>query len=98
MRCDTPIYFQTLRTVYNKITGNYEEGEPVEVLRYADVTDTSAQTQQFVYGSVKQGSYTLRLNYYHNQPFDCIRIGNKRYKVDSQRMLQHKQIFVVSEV
>lgn len=98
MRYDTPVYFRRMSKRYNAESGNYDEGEPIEVLRYADVTDTSMQTSQFVYGNVTQKSKTVRLNTYHNQPFDFIRIGDDLYRVDSQRLLQHKQTFIVSEV
>lgn len=98
MRYDTPVYFQRITSTYNRETGNYDEGEPVETLRYADVTGTNIQTSKFVYGDVAQRSLTVRLNTYHNYPFDFIRIGDKRYKVDSQKLLRHKQTFIVSEV
>nr|DAJ09308.1 MAG TPA: hypothetical protein [Caudoviricetes sp.]DAQ66546.1 MAG TPA: hypothetical protein [Caudoviricetes sp.]DAZ02743.1 MAG TPA: hypothetical protein [Caudoviricetes sp.]DAZ77738.1 MAG TPA: hypothetical protein [Caudoviricetes sp.] len=51
-----------------------------------------------VYGSIKQGSKTVRLQMHYKKPFDRIRIGNALYRVDFERKLRTKHVFVVSEV
>nr|DAE07512.1 MAG TPA: hypothetical protein [Siphoviridae sp. ct0zh2]DAZ22451.1 MAG TPA: hypothetical protein [Caudoviricetes sp.] len=51
-----------------------------------------------VYGSIKQGSKTVRLQTQYRKPFDRIRIGEILYRVDFERKLRTKHVFVVSEV
>nr|DAF28441.1 MAG TPA: ASCH domain protein [Caudoviricetes sp.]DAJ14583.1 MAG TPA: ASCH domain protein [Siphoviridae sp. ctdzB12] len=51
-----------------------------------------------VYGAIKQGSKTVRLQMHYKKPFDLIRIGNVLYRVDFERKLRTKHVFVVSEV
>ena len=97
MRYDTPIYFQHIETEYDPTSGDYVEF-PAEELRYAAVTDSSTETMTLVYGNIKQGSLTIRLQNHYTKPFDQIRIGEKAYKVDRSRMLRVKQVFIVSEV
>ena len=99
MRFDTPIYFQRNQVAaYNPTTGNYEEQPPLEEMRYAAVTYSTRDTMNLIYGEIKQGSLTLRLQNHYTKPFDRIRIGNKAYRVDSSRLLRVKNILVVSEV
>lgn len=99
MRFDTPVYFQRVeRGAYDPTTGNYAPDTPVEDMRRASVTDSSAQTLQLVYGELKQGSLTVRIQNHYTEPFDRIKIGGKLYRVDMTRKLRSKQTFVVSEV
>lgn len=99
MRFDIPIYFQkNTHGKYNEQTGNYEDGLPVETLRYASVSDTGSDTLSIVYGKLHPGSLIIRLQNHYNAEFDAIRIGSKIYQVDRPRKLRTKQTFVVSEV
>lgn len=98
MRYDTPVYFQTIKSEYDSETGNYGISYLNEVMRYASVTNSSEYVLHLVYGELKQGSLTVRLQNRFDEPFDRIRIGNKIYKVDSTRPLRVKQSFVISEV
>lgn len=99
MRFDTPIYFERIQQgEYDASTGNYGEDTRTEEKRLAAVTDTGTETMTLVYGSLKQGSKTIRLQNHYAQPFDSIRIGDKQYRVDRERKLRVKHIFVVSEV
>lgn len=96
MRYDKPIYFQHIRQgEYNADSGNYGEDNITEVKRYADVTDTGTETLKFVYGAIKQGSLTIRLQRPYKEAFDKIKVGEKTYSVDFER---RKKCFVVSEV
>ena len=97
MRFDTPVYFQTVKAEYNPSTGNYDKESPVEDVRFASVTDSTTETLNLVYGGIKQGSLTVRLQTHYNNAFDRIRIGDKYYRVDKERKLRVKHIFVVSE-
>lgn len=99
MRFDTPIYFERIKHGdYDTFTGNYGEDVKTEEVRYAAVTDTGTETMTLVYGALKQGSKTIRLQNHYTESFDAIRIGNKRYRVDRERRLRAKHIFIVSEV
>ena len=95
MRYDKPIYFQSIQQgEYNAATGNYGDDSITEEKRYADVTDTGTETLKLVYGSIKQGSLTIRLQRPYMEAFDKIRVGEKTYSVDFER---RKKYFVVSE-
>lgn len=99
MRYDKTIYFQKITPgAYNPNTGDYGEDTVEETRELASVTDTGTETMNIVYGSVKQGSMTIRLQTHYEKPFDFIRIGQKRYRVDLSRELRTKHIFVVSDV
>ncbi len=99
MRFDTPIYFQSVvHGEYNTTTGDYADDIVEEVERYASVSDTGTDTLTLVYGGLKQGSLTIRLQSVYDGIFDYIRISSKRYRVDKTRTLRHKQTFIVSEV
>lgn len=99
MRFDTPIYFVSIQAgEYDASTGNYGEDTATEEVRYGAVTDTGTETMTIVYGALKQGSKTVRLQSHYTKPFDSIRIGEKHYRVDRERKLRTKHIFVVSEV
>lgn len=99
MRYDTKIYFQRITSgEYNADSGDYAPDTVTEDMRYAAVTDTGIDTVKLVYGAIRQGSYTVRIQSQYNKPFDYIRIGNKRYRVDMTRKHRIKQSFIVSEV
>lgn len=97
MRYDTPIYFQrNTPGEYDPTTGDYKPDTLNETLCYASVTDSGIETLRLVYGEIKQGSYTIRLQRSYTESFDCIRIGAKTYHADMARL--NKRVFVVSEV
>lgn len=99
MRGDTEVFFQSITPgEYDKATGDYKEDTVREEKRHASVTDTGTETMNLVYGSIKQGSKTVRLQTHYKKPFDRIRIGNALYRVDFERKLRTKHVFVVSEV
>lgn len=99
MRFDTPIYFQTITPgEYDAETGNYAPDTIAETKRYASVTDSGTEMLKLVYGGLKQGSLTIRMQQPYKSPFEQIRIGDKLYRVDMSRRLYTKQTFVVSEV
>ena len=98
MRFDTPVYFQTIKAEYNASTGDYGEDIISEEMRYASVTSAGAETLNLIYGELKQGVLTVRLQNHYTKPFDRIRIGKKVYRVDQARPLRLKYTLVVSEV
>lgn len=98
MRFDTPVYFCTQKQTYDYDTGNYVLSLPVEVIRYGSVTDTSVEMLRLVYGSIRQGSKTIRLQNHYEGAFDYIKVGAKKYRVDHREPKAVKDVFVVSEV
>lgn len=99
MRFDTPVYFQTVKAgAYDASTGNHGEDIITEEKRYASVTDTGIETLNILYGEIRQGVKTVRLQNYYSKPFDRVRIGEKVYRVDRARPLRLKYTLIVSEV
>jgi hypothetical protein len=99
MRYDTAVYFQRYgSSVYDKTTGNYLPVVAQEEVRFASVMDTRAEMLTLIYGALKQGTLTLQLQNHYTSPFDTVRIGGKRYKLDFERKLKTKHVMLVSEV
>lgn len=98
MRFDTPVYFQTVTSKYNPVTGNYDGEAIAEVKRYASVSDVGDEVLRLIYGELKQGCLVVRLQNHYTEPFDRIRIGDKVYSTDKTRRLRVKHVFIVSEV
>ena len=99
MRFDTPVFFQRIEAgVYDASTGDYGEDIITEEKRYASVTETGDETLNIIYGEIKQGVKTVRLQNFYEKPFDRLRIGDKVYRVDRARPLRLKYTLVVSEV
>lgn len=99
MRYDTPIFLQWITEgEYNPSTGNYEESAIDEKKHYASVTDSGAETLNLIYGEIRQGVKTVRVQGNCTDVFDYMRIGRKQYRVDFSRELHNKHVFVVSEV
>lgn len=110
MRCDTKITFVTdgVKTLVtdpaSSSYGDYITTDPVLVERWADVTDTQAKTQQFMYGALREGSKTIRLNEAYRAAFDHIRVTDRAtgavtlYDVDAKRVLRHRTTFLCHEV
>lgn len=99
MRFDVPVFFQRIEHgEYDVSTGNYGPDKTTEVKKYASVSDAGIETLNLVYGKIRQGCKVVRFQTHYNQSFDRILIENKAYRVDFQRKLRTKHIFVVSEV
>ncbi|MEG1426055.1 MAG: hypothetical protein RSC76_00050 [Oscillospiraceae bacterium] len=99
MRFDTPIYFQQITPGgYNASTGNYGADMVTEAKQYASVTNSGVAMLKLVYGELKQGSLTIRIQTQYQKPFDRVRIGKSMYRVDFIRPLRNIHVFVVSEV
>ena len=96
MRYDKPVFFQRITPgEYNAENGDYGADLITEVKRYASVTDTGTEQLKLIYGDIKQGSRTIRLQRPYLQPFDRIRIDDKIYSVSIER---RSKIFFVAEV
>ena len=99
MRFDTKICFvKETAGDYNAETGDYGEGSSHKIYKLANVTDASTETMQLVYGHIKQSALVIRIQGHMLDPFDYIKIGDKRYRVDMSRQLRRVSTFTVSEV
>lgn len=96
MRYNTAVYFQRIKSEYNADTGNTGISILSEDRRNAAITDTGTDTLQLIYGDIKQGALTIRLQRPYDAAFDRIRIGDKLYRADRSRL--HNRVFIVSEV
>lgn len=99
MRFDTPVYFQTIiQGEYDAKTGNYAEDTVEEELIYCDVTQSSLDTMNLLYGQIKQDSLIVRTKRTLSKGYSFLRIGEKRYRIDTSRVHLGKQSLMVSEV
>lgn len=99
MRFDTPIYMQKItHGEYDAAKGDYADDFIDETCVYADVTNTGTDVMHLVYGEIRQGCLTIRLQNHYLKTFNRIRVGDKQYRVDFERKLRTKQTFIVSEV
>lgn len=99
MRFGTPIYFQKVTSgAYNSLTGDYDADSIEETEVHANVNDTGMTTMNIVYGAIKQGSVTARIQGRYDKAFDHIRIGDKRYRVDNVIRLSKLEAYILSEV
>lgn len=97
MRYAEPVWFCKVSKTYNASTGDYIDGEPVKSPVYASIINTSIDTMNIVYGSIKQGSLTIQLQNHYDQPFDYIECRGKRYRVDIREPKAQKDVFIISE-
>ncbi len=98
MRYDTPVYLQTkTQGRLDPNTGNYLPALVRENLVYGSVSANDANTNKVYYGGLNWKSVTIHFNR-HLPPFDTIRIGSVRYRVDSVEQLRTKTVVIASEV
>lgn len=96
MRYATPIYFQQIKSEFDTATGNTGISMLLEVKRMASVTDTGTQTLQLMYGDIRQGALTIRLQRPYKGEYSRILIGGKFYRVDKTTL--GGRVLFVSEV
>lgn len=98
MRMDTKVYFVTeSKPVYDPATGDYISGEPIKEPMWANVSDTGTTRMTLLYGSIKRGAKTIRLNNSYNKKFDYIEIDGKTYSDTLGKRGQNKTVYEVSE-
>lgn len=98
MRMDTKIYFVTeSEPTYDPSTGDYISGVPIKEPMWANVSDTGTTRMTLLYGSIKRGAKTVRLNNSYTKPFDYIEIDGKLYSDTLGKRGQNKTVYEVSE-
>lgn len=99
MRATTKVYFITEgEEEYDPLTGDYTVKGSDRTLRRANVSDTGEQRMGFLYGSLKQGAKTVRLNREYNKPFDYIEIEGELYKDVLNKKSKRRIVFEVVSV
>lgn len=83
MRYDTKLYFvrETGLEEYDNDTGDLIESEPIKTSRWVNVADMGEERMQAIFGRLKQGSVTIKMQGSYNEPFDYLEIGGKAYDV-----------------
>lgn len=98
MRYDKRIYFvKEGEGEYDYSTGNYVTTESIKHEVWANVSDMGTQRQTLIFGALKQGALTIRIQNKYEQPFDYIEVDGQPYNVASTRTFRHDQAFEVSE-
>ena len=98
MRYSVPIYFvKETEPVYDYETGDYVDGEPIKDELWANVSDTGTERMQLIYGALKQGAITVRIQGKYDEAFDYIQVDGKKYNVDAFRTFRNDQAFNLSE-
>ena len=98
MRFDQKIQLVTEgEKVFDPSTGNNITAEPTYIGVWANVTDMTEDTQAFLFGGLKQGAKTIRLQGHVMRRFDYVQIGDTKYNVRSQRVLRRFTVLKVSE-
>ena len=98
MRYSVPIYFvKETEPVYDYETGDYVDGEPIKEKVWANVSDTGTERMQLIYGALKQGAITVRIQGKYDEAFDYVEVDGKKYNVDAFRTFRNNQAFNLSE-
>ena len=98
MRYSTAIYFvKEGEDEYDYSTGDYVTAGPIKHEVWANVSDTGTERMQLVYGALKQGAVTVRIQGEYEETFDYIEVDDKKYNVDAFRTFRNDQAFNLSE-
>ena len=98
MRYDQRIYFfKEGEDEYDYATGDYVTTEPIKYETWANVSDTGTERMQLIYGALKQGAVTVRIQGKYEEPFDYIEVEDKKHNVDAFRTFRNDQAFNLSE-
>jgi hypothetical protein len=100
MRYDRKVWFvNESESVYDEATGDYTDPVVERIFRLANITTTGEQSMVMLYGKIRQGAYTVRVQNGLEAPYQHIEvdsIGNK-YLVDSKKQLRNDLVLKVSE-
>ena len=98
MRYDKRIYFvKEGEDEYDYATGDYVATEPIKHEVWANVSDIGTQRQTLIFGALKQGALTIRIQGNYKDSCDYIEYNGKKYNISTVRTFRHDQAFEVSE-
>lgn len=81
---------------FDPITGEYIIADGVSLHVWANVSDTGEQTQTALYGNLKTGAYTIRVQERPHE-FEYMLIDGEKYGVDRVKKFRRDTVFFVSE-
>lgn len=100
MRYDRKVWFVNEKeSAYDETTGDYTDPVVERIFRLANITTTGENSMVMLYGKIKQGAYTVRVQNGLEAPYQHIEIdaiGNN-YLVDSKKQLRNDLVLKVSE-
>ena len=98
MRYDQRIYFvKEGEDEFDYATGDTIVTGSIKDEAWANVSDTGTERMQLIYGALKQGAVTVRIQGKYEEAFDYIEVENKKYNVDAFRTFRNDQAFNLSE-
>lgn len=100
MRYDRKVWFvNESAPEYDETTGDYTEGTVERIFRMANITNTGESSMNMLYGKIKEGALTVRIQNAIESPYQYIEvdsIGNK-YLIDNRKQLRRDLVLKVSE-
>ena len=100
MRYDRKVWFVNEKeSVYDETTGDYTDPVVERIFRNASISTTGEQSMVMLYGKIKQGAYTVRIQNGLEAPYQHIEIdiiGNK-FLIDDRKQLRRDLVLKVSE-
>ena len=99
MRYDSLISFvKGGSEVYNPDTGDYITSEPVNVTKWANVSDANGEIVNLLYGTLKQTAKVIRLNEVYKDSFDYILVGEPKFILAMPaKHFRSESVFTVGE-
>ena len=98
MRYDQRIYFvKEGEDEFDYATGDTIVTGSIKDEACANVSDTGTERMQLIYGALKQGAVTVRIQGKYEETFDYVEVENKKYNVDAFRTFRNDQAFNLSE-
>lgn len=91
-----PVSFIKESDTYNYETGNTDATVINQTDTLANVSDTSAEMCNLMYGKLKTGTYTVIIQNGIDHVFDYILIDSKKYTVNKIRRLRLTTTYFVS--
>lgn len=98
MRYDTPVTFVKETERKRLPSGNYTTGKEYAFDGFAHVSAISHETEERIYGEVKNGTRAVRMLNEPEYSFDHIYIDAQPYMVDDVSRFKNKVAYTVSEV
>lgn len=100
MRYNRKVWFvNEAEPVYDDLTGDYLAGKVERIFRYASISTTGEESQNMLYGKIKEGALTVLIQNTVEAPFQYIEVDEegKKYLVDNKRKTRRGLVLRVSE-
>lgn len=97
MRYDKRVYFVKETKSTRNPDGTWTKPTLIKEPRWANVSDQGTERMNLLYGGLRQGALTVRIQNGYNQPFDYMEVDGRRYNVDHRKTFRRDAAFEVSE-